>query len=119
MVPTDEYQRRIKKWPKKYKRELGAMIGNTRKVFLALCGDASVESLHFGFIHFEPGGVLAIDQKGGGTGLKQTRLYAYPHLREQILYLITMGDKKSQSDDIAHAKAFVDGVKRSDEERGQ
>jgi hypothetical protein len=61
----------------------------------------------FGFVHSEPGDVVAIDQKGGGPSLAQTRLYVYPDVTREVLYMITLGDKKSQKADIATCKDFV------------
>ena len=110
-VLTDEFAKRFKRWPKKHRRELAAMLGNLQTVLSALQAGSTVESLVFGFVHREPSGVLAVDQKSGGAGLKQCRLYVYPHVDEQILHVITMGDKNSQTDDIRVAKAFADGVK--------
>jgi hypothetical protein len=110
-VPTDEFTKRVKRWPKKYRRELGAMLANLQTILSALQAGSKVESLEFGFVHHEPGGVLALDQKGGGAGLKPCRLYTYPHVDEEVLHVITMGDKNSQSEDIKYAKAFADGVK--------
>ena len=114
-VPTDELKKQLNRWPNKHKRELGAMLANLKTVYLALRSGASVESLQFGFVHTEPGGVLALDQKGGGAGLKQTRLYVYPQKSAQVVHVITIGDKASQSADVAYAKAFVDGVKADEE----
>lgn len=108
---TDTFARKVKKWPKKHRRELAAMLANVEGLFTALSSGAKVESLRFGFVHAEPGGVLAVDQKGGGSGLKETRLYTYPHVASETLYLITVGDKGTQGEDVRYAKAFVDGVK--------
>lgn len=116
-MPTDKFARRLKQWPKKYKRELGAMMAHLGTIFAALRNGATIENLEFGFVHHESGGVLALDQSGGGAGLKQSRLYVYPHKPNETLHVITMGDKSTQEDDIAYAKAFVDGVKGGDEWR--
>jgi len=110
-LPTDTFTRALKKWPKKHKRELGAMLANVQTIFDALRIGSKVESLRFGFIHPEPGGVLAVDQKGGGSGLKQCRLYTYPHTPSETLHLVTLGDKGTQADDIRYARAFIEGVK--------
>ncbi len=114
-LPTDTFSKQLKKWPKKHSRELAAMLANLQTVLLALQCGATVESLTFGFVHREPGGVLALDQEGGGAGLKQSRLYVYPHKPSQIFHLITLGDKSTQPRDIAYARAYVDGLKGSDE----
>jgi hypothetical protein len=107
LQPTTEYEKGVKKWPKKHRRELVAMLNNLDTFLGALNAGASVEQVKFGFIHPEPHGVLAIDQKGGGSGLKQTRLYAYPQKNEAILHLIIIGDKTSQKSDIEFCTHFV------------
>jgi hypothetical protein len=62
-------------------------------------------------MHHEPLGVVAIDQKGGGKSLAQTRLYVYPDTETETLYVITLGDKGSQKDDIATCRAFVNELR--------
>ncbi|PIW61358.1 MAG: hypothetical protein COW13_03365 [Candidatus Omnitrophica bacterium CG12_big_fil_rev_8_21_14_0_65_50_5] len=65
-----------------------------------------------GYIHDEGKGIRAIDQRGGGKGkLQQTRLYVYPDIETKVLYLITIGDKQSQKDDIKQSADFVVGLK--------
>ncbi len=83
------------------------MLDNLDTFLGALNAGASVEQVKFGLIHPEPLGVLAIDQKGGGSGLKQTRLYAYPQKKKAILHLIVVGDKSSQKSDIEFCTGFV------------
>ena len=58
--------------------------------------------------------VLAVDQKGGGSGLKQVRIYLYPHVPSKTIHFITLGDKDSQVKDIKYAKAYVEGVRSED-----
>jgi hypothetical protein len=53
-----------------------------------------------GYVHPEPGGVLAITQQGAGKNAIPLRMYVYPDDEAKTLYLITIGDKKSQHDDI-------------------
>ncbi len=107
LQPAVEYEKGVRKWPKKHRRELMAMLNNLDTFLGTLNAGASVEQVKFGFIHAEPHGVLAIDQKGGGSGLKQTRLYAYPQTNEEILHLIIVGDKSSQKSDIKFCSHFV------------
>jgi hypothetical protein len=47
--------------------------------------------------------------------IKQTRLYVFPHTHSETLHLITLGDKSTQTDDIAFAKAYVEGLRGGDE----
>ncbi len=104
---TDEFERRLKRYEKKLPRELEAVLDNLDTYFKTLVSGTKPKQAVFGFVHAEPGDVVAIDQKGGGRSLAQTRLYVYPDVARETLYLITLGDKKSQRDDIAVCKDFV------------
>ena len=108
--PEAEYERRAKRWPKKYQREFVATHDNLDTYLSALNHGAKVEQIKFGFIHHEPRGVVAMDQKGGGAGLKQTRLYTYPNKAREVIHLITIGDKSTQKTDIQYACEFVGGL---------
>ena len=70
-----------------------------------------------GFIHDEPSGIKAIDQKGGTKKhkLKQSRLYIYPDIVSKALYLLCIGGKTSQKRDIRNCKEFVSGLKKKQE----
>jgi hypothetical protein len=109
--PSDEFEKRAKKWPKKFHREMAAMLANVKTMFDALCLGAKVEHLRYGFLHHEPAGVLAVDQKGGGSGLKESRLYTFPDKEREDLHLITVGDKNTQAEDVAYCKDFATGIK--------
>ena len=114
--PEAEYSKRVKRWPKKHRRELIAVHDKLDTFYQALKRGAKLEQVRFGFIHPEPRGVLAIDQ-GGGSGLKQTRLYVYPDKRTRVIHLITIGDKASQPSDIEFAATFVDDLNREGHNR--
>jgi putative component of toxin-antitoxin plasmid stabilization module len=105
-----EYEKRVGKWPKKHRREFGAMHDNLDTFLKALQRGAKLEQIRFGFLHPEPRGVLAIDQKGGGAGLKETRLYTYPNKTAQLVHVITIGDKSTQEADIKYSCEFVDNL---------
>lgn len=104
---TDEFERRRKRYAKKRGRELRAVRGNLDVFVESLNEGAKPQQAKFGFIHPEPLGVLAIDQKGGGKNLAETRLYVFPDEAGRVLYAITLGDKQSQGDDIETCKQFV------------
>jgi hypothetical protein len=107
LKPLEEYDKRRKKWPKKYKRESIAVHNNLDTFLKALCRGQKPKDAKFGFIHPEPGGVLAIDQKGGGQSMKETRLYIYPDEESECVFVITLGDKDSQTEDIQTCRDFV------------
>jgi hypothetical protein len=104
---TDEYEKRLKHYQKKHPRESAAVLNNLDTYHKALSGGTKPKQATFGFVHPEPCDVVAIDQKRAGPALAQTRLYVYPDATRKTLYLITLGDKKSQHDDIRICKDFV------------
>ena len=67
-----------------------------------------------GFIHNEPDGIIALDQKGGKQKVKlqQTRLYIFPNVEAKILYLLLIGSKQSQGKDINYCRKFVRKFKK-------
>ena len=113
---TDKYDRSFKQYQKKHKDELQAVLANLLDYKTAV--DLGVDPLRVqaGFIHPEPMGVVAIDQKRGGVRkkLKQTRLYLYPDKEKREIWLITIGDKNTQKTDIQLAKDFVKAIRESE-----
>ena len=105
--PSDDYVRRHKRYEKKHTRELSAVLDNLDTLLTALREGAKVQQVKAGFLHPEPLGVLAIDQKGGGKALAETRLYVYTEEDKEVLHIITLGDKRSQPNDIALCRQFV------------
>lgn len=105
--PTVEYEKLLRKWPKKHRRELLAMLHNLSTVHQTLNTGVPPLRLCFGFLHHEPLNIKAVDQKGGGAGLKECRLYFFADEGTKTLHLLTIGDKSSQSEDIDNCKHFV------------
>jgi hypothetical protein len=54
--------------------------------------------------------VIAIDQTGGHK-LAAMRLYVYPDMVTETLYLLTVGDKSTQEADIQDCKRFVKQIR--------
>jgi hypothetical protein len=118
LSPTAEYAKKLRRWPSKHRQELKNMLDNLDTLQRTLREGAKRGSFWFGFLHDEKMGVLAVDQKGPGAGLKQTRLYIYPDEDDKVLYLITLGDKKSQHADVKVSHEFVlDHRNRHEEEK--
>jgi hypothetical protein len=105
--PSDDFRRQHRWFEKKRPKELRAMLVNLDAYLAALVAGTKPLQIKFGFMHAELRGVVAIDQKGGGKGLAQTRLYVYPDVDDQKLYLLTIGDKNTQKDDIKLCKRLV------------
>ncbi|NLX25719.1 MAG: hypothetical protein GXY61_07140 [Lentisphaerae bacterium] len=69
------------------------------------------------FVHPEPEGMVAIDQRGAKVDrkkgkLKAVRLYVYATVINQTLYLLGIGDKDSQKQDIETCRAKVRQIQR-------
>lgn len=100
---------------KKYRRELKNLLGNLQVDLDALNAGAMPAQIQRGFLHPEPYGVPAIDQRGDGQGLKEFRLYIYPDMEQHKLYLLALGDKNSQKSDIASCTRWVCGFREQTE----
>ena len=113
---TDRYHRMFKRYQKKHRNELLAVLDNLQDYKTAI--DSGVDPLRVqaGFIHPEPMGIVAIDQKKGGlrTTLRQTRLYVYADKTNHELWLITIGDKQTQKADILLATNFVKEMRKKE-----
>jgi hypothetical protein len=110
LSPLPDVQKRLDKYKKKWSREMTNVFDNLDTLLEALnCGTNPEQLKQLGFVHSEPFGILAIDQKGPGKGakLKPFRLYTYPDEEAKRLDLIILGDKDTQQDDIRESKAFV------------
>jgi hypothetical protein len=105
--PTSQWDRDRKYYEKKRPGEFAAVLRNLER-YLALLNQApNAKAVQAGYLHHEPAGVVAIDQKGGGASLQETRLYTFAKEPEQVIYLITIGNKDDQPSDIAFARDFV------------
>jgi hypothetical protein len=111
--PTDQFTIDKAWYLKKNPRELEAVLNNLIRYVSQLKQSKNAFCVQAGYLHPEPRGVVALDQKGGGPALQETRLYVYPDEGKRILYLITIGNKKSQSDDIKLTSRFVGSLKIS------
>ena len=110
---TDKYLRDQAYYEKKHPHELAAVLGNLDTYFKTLNNLGNPLQVSAGFIHTEPSGIIAIDQKGGGKKFKlqQTRLYVYPDIPMNTLYILSLGNKTAQKDDINFCRGFVKKLK--------
>lgn len=109
LEPTDTYQRRVEYYEKKHPHELAAVMGNLDTYFKTLTKLNNPLQIKAGFIHHASDGIKEIDQKGGRQKVKlqQTRLYVFPDTSNKTLYLLTIGDKNTQRDDINFCRKYV------------
>lgn len=113
-----DVEKRLKKLRRKFRAELRNVFDNLDTYFKCLQAGANPGQIHRGFIHNEPKGVIAIDEKGKGAHLKALRMYLYPDAPNEVLYVITIGDKASQKSDIRFCSSFVDGLRAKNEFEG-
>jgi len=105
--PTTGWERDHKHYARKRPNELAAVLRNLDRYMKFLAVSKNSKGLQAGYLHHEPGGVVAVDQKGGGANLQETRLYTYADDNAKTVYLIAMGDKDTQHADIEYCKQFV------------
>jgi len=110
--PTTSWEREQKRYAKKRPDELAAVLKNLARYFSQLSTAKNPQCVQAGYIHHEPMGIVAIDQRGPGCGnLQETRLYIFPCEAEKVLYIITMGNKSDEPSDIEMSKEFVRSLK--------
>jgi hypothetical protein len=84
-----------------------AVLLNLKRLQLALDAGGKLLQIKFGFFRSEGKGVHRISQHGQGRALKETRLYVCPDEETKTLYLLTLGDKTTQKDDINFCTQWV------------
>jgi hypothetical protein len=104
---TTTWERDHKHYAKKHPNELAAVLRNLSRYVDQINASPNAKSVQAGYLHHEPLGVVAIDQKGSKGNLQETRLYTYACEERRVLYLITIGNKAEQSADIELSKEFV------------
>ena len=105
--PHAGYERDQRWYAKKRPAEFAAVLRNLERTMTLLHHSPNSLSLQAGFIHPEPHGMLAIDQRGGGGNLQPTRLYCYAHEVTRVMHLLAIGDKDSQPADLARLRPLV------------
>ena len=100
-LPYSSYLRDLRWYAKKRPAELTAILRNLERYMTLLARSPSARSIQAGFLHPEPHGMVALDQRGGGGRLQETRLYCYIHTDSRTVHLLGIGDKSSQPADLA------------------
>ena len=86
---------------KKNRIEAENCLVNLEKYKTELEAGHKPQNIHRGFLHSEQAGVWAIAPTGvKGTRKKTIRLYVFPDEVTSTLFLLTIGDKGTQSADI-------------------
>jgi len=107
---SEEYfeHNRFKAYEKRHPLELKSCFDNVERIVDKLNEHGKISEIKFGFFRHESRGIWRIGQ----TGLPhaaETRLYVYLYFDGKTIYLLTIGDKKQQPDDL---RRCADNVKR-------
>lgn len=111
ITPTATFKMRFKWYEKKKPKELKAVLDNLDTLIKSLHSGKKPKPFVYGFLSAEPSDVIRISEAGSETQVAATRLYVYPDTGTDTLYLLTIGDKPSQSDDIKDCKRIVKDIK--------
>jgi hypothetical protein len=106
------FEARFKRFQKKHHEEAKAVLNNLDTYLRALCAGANPVNIQAGFIHHEPEGIKALDQKGGKGNLTQSRLYIFPETGRKIVHVISIGTKTDQSGDISECRDYIQPLKK-------
>jgi hypothetical protein len=109
--PTTQWEKDHRFYEKKHPNELAAVLRNLERYLSQLNLAVNSQAVLAGYLHPEPSGIRAIDQKGGGGNLQETRLYTYADDAQKVVFLITIGNKDSQTSDIELSKDFVETLR--------
>jgi hypothetical protein len=107
---SEGFEKVVKWYNKKRPNELAAVLGNVDRL-LDMLNKFQNAPIRAGFIHPEPMGVFAVDQRPV-PHIEVTRLYTYPDHSTKTLHLITIGNKKEQDSDIEYCKEFLKNLKK-------
>lgn len=110
---TQQWDKDRKWYEKKRPDELAGVLKNLKRYVSQLNSSPNPKAFTAGYMHHEPHGVVAIDQRGGGPNLQETRLYVFPNEERNVLYIITIGNKDDQPSDIQFCTQFVQSFNRN------
>ena len=105
-----EFNRDYKWYTKKRPRELAAVLDNLNRLKNMLNLSPHSQLIVAGFIHPEPLGVWALDQRGSMGNLQATRLYCYAERSRKNLHLLAIGSKDTQAADIFRVTEIVNSI---------
>jgi len=107
LVKTDLYERRLSDFRKRRMEPLKAVLQNLQRYTEMLEAQPHASLITANFIHNEHHGVISLDQRGYKPKQPATRFYLYPDQQSCTLYLITIGDKHTQHQDIKDCHKFI------------
>ena len=113
--PIEGFNEKLKSFRKRYPREVSVLFNNLKRYIMAIEGLKDIKSFRAGYLHPERNGIVAIGQSSADKrlgALAETRLYIHVRIRDDTVYLLTIGDKRSQPTDIITSKKLITEWKR-------
>jgi hypothetical protein len=95
-------ENQFRKFGKRHPDELASMASNLETVVAALNRGVNLKQVTYGFWRAEKARVYRIAQTGL-RGAKESRLYVFPDVGRQVMYILGVGTKESQRRDVDDA----------------
>jgi hypothetical protein len=117
MEKAKGFESRYKKFSRKHQAEADAAMNNMQTYLQILNETDNLQIANAQpFVHSEPDGMVAIDQRGASRQnagkLKATRLYVYAAVINKTLHLLGIGDKDSQRQDIETFRKRIKQIRK-------
>ena len=100
----------MEKFAAAHEREYVSLFTNLDRIIRHLNGGAKIGSFQIGFFRSEGGGVWRIGQTAVAHA-KESRLYIFPDQETRTIYILTVGLKDRQTEDINSAKSITSIIK--------
>ena len=105
---------RLRDFDRKHPKEYASCFMNLKKVVGLLESLGQPGAFHIGFFRSEGGNVWRIGQTGVRHGC-ETRLYVYVYVKGLTVYVLTIGDKSQQKQDIQRCKDLAKAIAERDD----
>jgi len=100
LSPHPRLARQLRKLAGRRPSEHAALLRNLQRYLDLLQIAPHPRLIQAGFLHPEPHGIVAVDERGGGGHLRALRLYTLADESRRTLHLLHLGDKSSQARDL-------------------
>ncbi len=104
----------FKRYAKRHGREFAACFANLDRLCAMLNGGGTLQQAEtgLGFFSSEGGDIYRIGQTGVPHA-KETRLYVFALLIGGAIYILTIGGKDTQQDDLQRCREIVKRIRQS------
>jgi len=116
---TNKFVITFRKYEKKHEEEAIAAMTNLGSYMRLLEKGVNPLQISVSYVHDERKGIVAVDQKKSKRKLRETRLYFYPDAERKIVYLLIIGDKNSQQNDIKFCREQIKKIRSDHGETAQ